>query len=53
MKHQAKSIEIQFGEPEAFALAVEQTTDGDRIAKEEQQLEADRKTAEANQLPLV
>ena len=53
MKHKAKSLEIRFAEPEAFALVIEKAPDNDRIAKEKQQLEADRKAAELNQLPLV
>lgn len=53
MKHKAKSLEINFGESEAFNLIVQTATDGDRIAKQKEKSEADRKAAEANQLDLV
>lgn len=52
-KHHAQHLEIRFAEPEAFALTVQSATDGDRIAKAKEQSEADRKAAEANQMPLV
>ena len=32
MKHNAKHLEIQFAEPESFALVVERAVDGERIA---------------------
>lgn len=44
--------EIRMPEPEAFALIQQQTTDGERIAREQAQRQADRKTAESNQIPL-
>ena len=44
--------EIRMPEPEAFALIQQQTTDGERIARDRAQREADRKTAESNQMPL-
>jgi len=44
--------EIRMPEPENFALIQQQTTDGERIARDRAQREADRKTAESNQMPL-
>lgn len=44
--------EIRMPEPEEFALIQQQTTDGERVARERTQREADRKTAESNQIPL-
>lgn len=44
--------EIRMPEPEAFALIQQQTTDGERIARDRAQREADRKTAESNQMPI-
>lgn len=44
--------EIRMPEPEAFALIQHQTTDGDRVTRDRAQREADRKTAESNQIPL-
>jgi hypothetical protein len=51
-KHKAKQLECSWGE-EAFALAVQTTLDGDRIAAEKTKSEADRKAAEANQAELL
>ena len=44
--------EIRMAAPEDFALIQQQTTDGERIARDRAQREADRKTAESNQMPL-
>ena len=44
-KHKARQVDINWGEPEAFALKVEATLDGDRIAQENAKREADRKAA--------
>jgi hypothetical protein len=52
MKHKAKPIEIQFAEPVAFTLVPEHGTDGERLAREQQQREADRLKAEAQQTNL-
>jgi hypothetical protein len=53
MKHKAKQLEVQWGMPEAFALAIQVTLDGERIAREQQQQEADRKKAEKQQRDLT
>lgn len=53
MKHKAKQSECNWGEPEAFALVPEKTLDGDRIAAQKQQSEADRKEAETKQPSLI
>jgi hypothetical protein len=50
--HKAKQLEVNWGMPEAFALAIQTTIDGDRITREQQQREADHKEAEENQLQL-
>ena len=44
--------EIRTPEPEAFALIQQQTNDGERIARDRAQREADCKTAESKQIPL-
>ena len=43
------TLEIKFDAPEAFALAVQHTIDGDRIAAQKRQSEADQKIAARNQ----
>jgi len=48
-KHNAKQVEISFGQPEPFKLAIQTATDGDRVAQETAQLEADQQRAENNQ----
>jgi hypothetical protein len=53
MKHKAKQVDIKWSEPEAFALVPEQTLDGERIVAENQQREADRKAADAQQPALI
>jgi hypothetical protein len=53
MKHKSKSIEFNWGEPEAFTLVVQQTLDGDRIAQEKTKQEQDRQEAEEKQPDLV
>lgn len=52
-KHHAKSLEIRFSEPEAFAFAVQVAVDGDRIAADKAKSETDRKESEKQQLTLV
>jgi hypothetical protein len=51
-KQSKQTLEINFGEPEAFTLVVQQTTDGDRIAREKAQSEADKQHAEQQQQSL-
>jgi hypothetical protein len=46
----ARQVEIEWGEPEAFALVIEQAQDGERIAAEQAQREQDRALSEALQL---
>jgi hypothetical protein len=53
MKHKAPQVDINWGEPEAFALVVQSATDGERVAKEKQQREADRKANEEKQPNLI
>jgi hypothetical protein len=49
MKHRIHQHEIQWDEPEAFTLVPQTTLDGDRIAKERAQREADQQAAEKQQ----
>ena len=44
--------EIRMPQPEDFALIQQTTADGERITRDRAQREADRKTAESNQIPL-
>ena len=53
MKHKAKQVDIHWGEPEAFALIVQTTTDGDRIARQKKQQEKDRQESEEKQVTLI
>jgi hypothetical protein len=46
------TLEINFGEPEAFALVVQTATDGDRVTARKAQSAADQQTAEQQQ-PLI
>jgi len=52
-KTKAKQLEIQWSMPEPFALAIQHTLDGDRVAAEDQQKQADRKEADKKQTELV
>ncbi len=52
-KHKAKQVDINWGEPEAFALKVETGLDGDRIAREKAKSAADRIAAENQQERLL
>lgn len=42
MKHKAPQLEVKWDKPEPFTLVVQQTTDGERVAKEQAQREADK-----------
>jgi hypothetical protein len=42
-KAKARQLEIIWAMPEAFALAIQVTLDGDRVTREQQQQAADRK----------
>ena len=53
MKHQAEQFELDWGEPEAFALVQQKALDGDRIAREKQEKEDDLNQAEHKQGPLI
>ena len=48
-KHNAQQIEVRWDKPEALALVVDTTTDGDKIARRKQQQEKDRKESEETQ----
>jgi hypothetical protein len=54
MKHPNTSpqIEINWGEPEPFALIIQTAQDGDRIAAREAQFQADQQAAEKQQADL-
>lgn len=52
-KHNAAAVEIKWDKPEPFALVVQQSTDGERVVREKQQLEADRKANKEKQLSLI
>jgi hypothetical protein len=46
VKHKSQQLDIQWSEPEAFALMVQTTKAGDRIAAEKAQSEADQTESE-------
>jgi len=46
-------LEVCWDAPEAFALVVEQTTDGDRITSIQKQSETDKHHAEQQQTQLI
>ena len=46
-------IEVKFDQPEPFALAVQETQDGERIALTKKKREADRAESEKQQTTLV
>jgi hypothetical protein len=48
-----QQIEVNWGEPEAFALIIQQTTDGEREAKEKARAAKDRQESENRQEPLI
>jgi hypothetical protein len=48
-KSKSKQIDIQWAEPESFALAFQQTTDGERMVREQAQSQADQQHAEQQQ----
>ena len=52
-KLKARQIEVRFDKPEPFKLVVQTTTDGDRVVREKEQLEADRKASEEKQKRLI
>lgn len=52
-KHKAKQVEITFDKPEPFKLEVQQTTDGDRVARQAAQTDADKQHAEQQQTKFV
>ena len=45
-KTKPRQLEVQWSEPESFKLTIQQTTDGDKIMAEAEQLEADRHVSE-------
>lgn len=49
MAKKPPQLDIKWDKPEAFALTVQSTTDGDRVAQEKAQLEADKQHAEKQQ----
>ena len=53
MTKRNRTLEINFAEPEAFALVVQSTTDGDRITQEAKQTETDKQQSEKLQQQLV
>jgi hypothetical protein len=53
MKHKSRQIDIHWAEPEAFALMVQTSPDGDRIATEQAQSEANKEEAEKQQDKLL
>lgn len=52
MKRKPSQLEINWGAPEAFALVPGSTTDGDRIAKENDQRMKDQAQSESLQRDL-
>lgn len=52
-QHKARHLEIRFDKPEPFALVVQTTQDGERITKEQQQAQADKREQDKQQLALV
>jgi len=44
-KPKPAQLEVQWSEPESFALIVEPALDGDRVARETAQLDADQQTS--------
>ncbi len=53
MKHKAPQVPIKWDKPEPFALVVETTLDGERLAKEKAKQQQDRKESEAKQPTLL
>jgi hypothetical protein len=51
--HKARQVQITWDRPEAFKLIVESMTDGERIQRQQQQFEADRRAAEQRQESLL
>ena len=52
-KHKAKQVEIRFASPEPFALQIQTTQDGDRVAQQAAQLEADKQQSDKRQTSFV
>jgi len=52
-KHIARSINFDFGPNEPFALVPQTALDGERLTREQQQREADRKAAQQQQPELI
>ncbi len=53
MKRKPANLEIKFDKPEPFTLTVQHTTDGDRVAREQTQREADQQHREKQQQTLI
>ena len=53
VKRKPPQLEINWGEAESFALVVQQTIDGDRVAAEKTQQTKDRHEADKHQLKLT
>ncbi len=49
----APQLEVKWDKPEPFALVVQQTTDGDRVTREQAQREADKQHSEKQQQELI
>ena len=49
LQPQSRQLEIQWHEPESFTLTTEQSTDGERLAKEAAQLAADQQASQSRQ----
>lgn len=52
-KHKSQQMEVQWAEPEPFALAIQSAQDGDRIAAKKKQSQADKQEAEKQQTALL
>lgn len=46
-------LEVTFDQPDPFTLKVKETQDGDRIAREKAQREADRAASDSQQPSLI
>lgn len=46
-------VEIRFDKPESFQLVIENTTDGERVVREQTQREADQQHSEKQQQRLI
>lgn len=53
MKHKSRQNDFDWGEPEGFALVSSTTLDGERIARERNEQEENRRESEKKQMEMV